>query len=277
MAKGTDKVIAIKRKADAAAKAAKATAPPAAPAPAKAAKPKEPPAKAAQSASKGQPAPAVEAAATPAPAAPTKPRSKPLEPAWLGWPKVERHGLYIHRASDGQLVCFHKFAATYAAKKFLEAAANGEKLVLLPDGAVSFSTYLVTQISRDSSPVNGTMQEIVEHKYTPEEAAWELPMPYDGYAAQLAGIARPRAVPEAPATAASAKASPAKEAAPKQPRAPRAAGSGKSDPYAIRADMPMSRKVRRTAQRLQMEETGKEEGWQAMKPRAAKLVKDQGL
>lgn len=277
---GAAKVAAIKHKQDAAkAKAAKGK-----PAKAVAAKPQTPPAKAAKAK-----APPPETAVAEAPLPKGKLRSAVLEEAWRGWPAVERFGLYFHKADGDEFVCYHKFNACYAARKFIEAAAGGAELRLLPNGDLSAGRYVVRSPNPDrygdAAKACASMQEVFKHKYTKEEAEWILPIPYDGYAALLAGVKHPlqqrmedRMVAQGqdPTVEAVRKTG---GAAPKAARAPRAAGAGggSKDPYAIKADMPWDQKVRRMAKKLQHDETGSEEGWRTKKAAAERRCKEQNL
>jgi hypothetical protein len=245
-----------------------------------AAKPQEPPAK-------GKAPPPLDA-----PLPKGNLRSAVLEEAWRGWPAVERFGLYFHKADGDEFVCYHKFNACYAARKFVEAASGGAELRMLPNGDLSAGRYVVRSPNPDrygdAAKVCASMQELFDHKYTKEEAAWVLPIPYDGYAASLAGTKHPmqqrmedRMVAQGvdPTVAAVQRASGgAATASPKAARAPRAAaGSGPKDPYAIKADMPWDQKVRRMAKKMQVEATGKEDGWKALKAAAEKRCKEQNL
>lgn len=261
---------AAKRKQDT---AAKAPAKPVA-APAKAAKAKAP-----------VPEPAVEEAPLPKSSA----RREVLAEPWQGWPAVERFGLYFYVAESDAFVCYHKFAACYAARKFVEAAAGGTELKLLPNGDLAAGRYIVrspnTQRFGDAAKASASMQELYEHRYTKDEAAWVLPIPYDGLAANLAGVklpmqqrmeARMVEAGQDPTVEAVRRAEGGKAAAagPKVARGPREAAG---DPLAIKADMPWDQQVRRMAKKLCSDANGGDLAlWRTFKPAAEKRLKEAG-
>jgi hypothetical protein len=253
-----------------------------------AAKPQTPPAKAAKAK-----APPPETPVAEAPLPKGGMRKQVLEEAWRGWPAVERFGLYFHKADGDEFVCYHKFAACYAARKFIEAASGGAELRMLPNGDLSAGRYVVRSPNPDrygeAAKVCASMQEVFDHKYNDLEKAWPLPVPYDGMAAMLAGTKHPlqQRMEDAmvrqgldPTVEAAKRASGGSkaEAGPKAPRAPRAAGGAASgDPYAIKADMPWDQKVRRMAKKMQHDATGSEDGWRNLKAAAEKRCKEQNL
>ncbi len=235
---------------------------PVAPAPVAKTKPAKAP-KWQQPASKATPVAASEVApvakvkaARPKPAeldAPHKPKGKPLEPAWHGWPKQERFCLYFHK-QDGDFVCYTKFGACYAAKKFIEAVADGADITLGHDGSLHIGErYVVTCPSPatygNSAKALAPMREIYEHKYTPAELEWNLPVPYNGTAAMMAGRAHPMMAKLEELKAARPDIAPRKAREPRAPRVPGAAGEAK-DPFKIKDDMPWDQKVRRMAKKL---------------------------
>lgn len=212
-------------------------------------------------------------------------RNEQLEEAWRGWPALERFGLYFHKADGDEFVCYHKFNACYAARKFIEAAAGGAELRMLPNGDLSAGRYVVRSpnVERygDAAKVCASMQEVYDHKYTPLEAAWVLPIPYDGYAASLAGVKHPlqqrmeermAAAGVDPAVVTAKGVKPVRE-----PRVPRIAGSGSKDGIAVIKDgMPYSTKVRITAKRLSLEATGSKDNWKQYKAQAEAEAKSKG-
>lgn len=105
-----------------------------------------------------------------------------LPPAWNGWPKGERFCIYFSHP-NGELICYHKFAACYAAKKFVQVAGNGAEWVLKDSHNILVGDRLV--VTTDAA------SELFKHQLTKQEDAWVLPPPYDGYAARIAGVETP--------------------------------------------------------------------------------------
>jgi hypothetical protein len=210
-------------------------------------------------------------------------RSAVLEEAWRGWPALERFGLYVHRADSDAFVCYHKFAACYAARKFIEAAAAGAELKMLPNGDLLAGRHVFrspnTERFGDASKACASMKEVYDHKYTKEEEEWVLPVPYDGYAASLAGIKQPlqQRIEEGLARVGidPIKQSQRDKAEPraKAARGPRVAGSGGA--LAIKDDMPWDQKVRRMAKTLCGEANGGDLSlWRTFKPAAERRLKE---
>jgi len=142
---------------------------------------------------------ALAPAAAPAPAkaapAPEKRKVRVLAPAWNGWPQIERYTFYIDHAENGTFLAYLKFGAKYSARKFIEAVADGKPLELLGDKSILAGRCIFRY------PDTDICVEVFNHKYSPDEAEWSLPPPYDGYAARLAGKSLERlavaATPEA--------------------------------------------------------------------------------
>ena len=230
--------------------------------PVKAPKWQQPVSKGAATAKSEAAVPAKAKPARPQPAdldTPNKPRGKALEPAWHGWPKQERFCLYFHNAESDDLLAYIKFGACYAAKKFVEAVAGDEPITMLKNGDMVLGNRVVVRSPNKekfgaASKVLASMQEVYDHKYTPAEAEWTLPCPYDGKAAILGGRKSPTM--ERLEAEAAAGPQPVRVKEPRAPRAPRPAGSGSSDPLAIRDDMPWDQKVRRMAKKLCAEANG---------------------
>lgn len=105
-----------------------------------------------------------------------------LEPAWVGWPRHERHCIYFS-GPDDKMLCYHKFAATYAAKKFCMAISDLSTWRLIDNFKI--------QLNEKVSVSADTAAEIFKHKLTKQEEAWVLPVPYDTYAANIAGVQSP--------------------------------------------------------------------------------------
>lgn len=82
-----------------------------------------------------------------------------------------RPGRFVIYAKKGDREPISIFYACYAAKKYLEALLDGEPYVLEGDTILKSESGLFVR--------SDTLPEILEHKYTKEEAAWELPHPYD--------------------------------------------------------------------------------------------------
>lgn len=103
----------------------------------------------------------------------TKKSQKGGIPAGLALPfpsAPTRPGKYCMYFIRGEQRMINIFAAPYSAKKFFEAVLDGDKYKMIS------KTQLVMDCGIELRC--DTLEEIINHKYTKDEAAWELPMPY---------------------------------------------------------------------------------------------------
>ena len=101
----------------------------------------------------------------------TETHSRGLEPAWPAAPsRNPRFVLYCVNHENGKQYVVNSYAC-YAAKKIVDYILDGDEYEFSP---LTHGTIGVREIDIRSDQ----MQEILDHKYTPEEEAWQLPTPY---------------------------------------------------------------------------------------------------
>lgn len=100
------------------------------------------------------------------------------KPAFMGWPNsnFELYGLSFYSTRGSRdLLAYHKFNAAYAAQKFLLAV--GDNFTWVNRTTIEFSDSGV----QCTSP---NLEEVIEAEPL---VSWELPHPYDSYAARIRG------------------------------------------------------------------------------------------
>src|SRR5690349_3567267 len=101
----------------------------------------------------------------------------PAFPSAPGGPKAE-HEVKVYR--KGKMVLSMGFAATYSAKKFIEA-------MLLKDKPKWINPHILALEDIDLEIHCTELEDIIEHDYTKDEAAWNLPEPYPQQALRARG------------------------------------------------------------------------------------------
>lgn len=100
-----------------------------------------------------------------------------LEPAFPSAPKRPgRFQVRIYRDGDMKALCI--FAAAYAARHFIDAVVRNDKFEWVGDHRMERDDGVILIHSEQ-------LKEIMGHKMTAEEKAWELPRPYPNYAYQI--------------------------------------------------------------------------------------------
>lgn len=93
----------------------------------------------------------------------------------------------------------HLFAAMYSTKKFLEAIIADDDIHWVGDDRFTNSTMEKDKFAPGEFVVIGngekTLREVMDHKYTAAEEAWELPKPYTTYAYQIRALSEPKPAP----------------------------------------------------------------------------------
>lgn len=111
-----------------------------------------------------------------------KSKHSSLPEAFAGWPtstKDKYHLQFIDAKTD-KLSCYFHFSTAYAAKKF----------ILIVIGASDTEMDYKDLIIGDKIVVHGPVvdvRQIMEHEFTTDEKAWNMPEPYATYAAMIAG------------------------------------------------------------------------------------------
>jgi hypothetical protein len=80
----------------------------------------------------------------------------------------------------GGIVAVHLFGAAYAAKHFLEAVMKKDKFKWLKRDRIELSELALEIVSPE-------LEDLIEHKFTPQERDWELPDPFPMHALHLRG------------------------------------------------------------------------------------------
>lgn len=132
-------------------------------------------------------------------------RQTGLEPAFPSAPKiVAKHEVRVNYGNGGSFM-LQLFVGTYAAKKFVDGLIGDDKIRwLYPDrltNAADVNDFATGEYVIQSS----TLEEIMEHEYTPAEESWELPRPYSDYVKQGRGLAPTPVKHEEEATAPASK------------------------------------------------------------------------
>lgn len=89
---------------------------------------------------------------------------------------------FSFRYEDTDRFYHHTFAALYSAKHFIEQVLDGLKYKWVSDNEIEVQEPFFCWIKCDGTKVG--FEDVLEHKFTKEEAEWELPAPYSTYVRQ---------------------------------------------------------------------------------------------
>lgn len=102
-----------------------------------------------------------------------------MGPAFPSAPNtLAEHQLIFRYGEDQRKFNLQLFGSTYSARKMLDAVIGDDKIKWLSPKILSVTT-------KDGPPVfitSDTLEELMEHEYTPAEEEWELPRPHSDYA-----------------------------------------------------------------------------------------------
>lgn len=172
---------------------------------------------------------------------------KVLPPAFPSGPKRPgKHELQFVRGT--KILNLHLFAATYSAKKFLDAVLGKHKYTWLDHTTVEVDDLDLTIKCPE-------LETVFEHEYSAMEKEWHLPEPYSDYALKLAGEKKASKTKLDKVVEALPKVFPKKKGAPPQREVPK----GMITLAAICTELGIDPRVGRSY--LRKEHTKPDEGW----------------